>query len=149
MCLWCLLGCAGPAPRMSAQLDNYAGLLVSNSPAREDAPEPSREHDGIAFSYAFLVENQSALAVTLDFAAAVVTVRKQRGRIACVALNRRMTTLTMPPRERARVDCRAWLGPAAANEIANGDRTVWIEIPVSPTAERIRLPYLLRVEDAS
>ena len=149
VCLSCLLGCAGPQPRVSAQLDGYAGLLVSNSPTRQERPEPSREHGGIAFSYAFLVDNQSAIEVTLDFAAATVAAREKPGRIACVALNRRMATLRMPRGQRARVDCRVWLTPEATNEVARGDATVEIQIPVSPTSERIRLFYLLRVEDAS
>lgn len=149
VCLSAALACAGAEPRVSRQLDNYSGVLVSNWPARGERPEPRRENGGITFSYPFLVDNQGPVPATLHFESAVAIARTKVGRVSCSAAGFRGSTVTLPPKDRTRVDCKVWLGPDVVNVIASGDTSVSLVIPLTPSKEAIALFYLLRVEDAS
>jgi hypothetical protein len=140
-----LMGCVASTPRAERTITNVGGVVISNAPAVNEAPEPRAQGERLVFAYGLLAENVGTARAVLDLVssrAALAQVGQDKPdaefRITCLEhepKRRRAPIAVLEPGERTRIDCEVELTEALAAPLASAEREVVLGLPVHTASE--------------
>ena len=149
-----VLGACSPAvPRVPRIVGAEGGLIYSNTVMLMQEREPQAADGSLRVDYAVLFENCGNGAATIDLASAQAQVLDAPVATHCRRYRSRRdqeTSFELAPGKRVRIECALSLSQAAMQQVALGDRDLWLTLPLRGPglSHPARFVYYLRLEDA-
>jgi len=145
--------CSAHVPRVPRIVGAEGGLVYSNSVMLMQEREPEAAAGGLRVDYAVLFENCGTSAAVIDLAGASARVLDASVSTHCRRYRSPGTeeaSVALEPRQRTRIECALMLPPSAMQQVATGDRDLWLTVPLRGAAvsNPARFVYYLRLEDA-
>jgi hypothetical protein len=146
-----LVACSAASPRTRRSLQDFSGVLFSNSPMLISEREPELRPGTLLVTYAVLVENHATRPVELRLSEAVATIEKHPVATDCRIGSGGARSVVLQIGDRAHVECRARVSGSALELVSRGDRELELSLPVMNATARanVAFAYWLRIEDAT
>jgi hypothetical protein len=146
-----LVACSAASPRTRRSLQDFSGVLFSNSPMLISEPEPALHPGTLLVSYVVLVENHATKPVELRLSEAVATIEKHPVATNCGIGAGGARSVVLQIADRARVECRMRVSGSALELVSRGDRELELSLPVVLASDQanVAFSYWLRIEDAT
>jgi len=129
-----LLACTGGYDRTPLVVQNYGGLLVSNSPMLREQPLPEDVEGALEVRYSLLVDNQGDAPVRLYLSRSLSQVANLKSTVHSECRVRQGALagdVSLPPLSRTRVDCRLRLTALGLQHLEQGHALLTLAIPAA------------------